>query len=203
MATRMDIAVVEVPVGGIEAARPWPVYWSAIWVGALTSVAMALLLGLLAAAVGAEPAGARLGPEDLGVADLVAAVCAAFFSFVAGGWAASRVAGVRDAETGALHGAIAWLVAVPIILVLVALGAGSLFGVWYSGLAGTQAWVPPAPAGGAAGAELAREAAGGALTALLIGLIGAVLGGWLGSGETMNPYEIRRRAHARSAMPIP
>ena len=39
-----------------------------------------------------------------------------------------------------LHGAIVWLVGVPLLLMLAALGAGSFFGGWYSGLAGTPAW---------------------------------------------------------------
>jgi hypothetical protein len=199
----MDVAIVEVPVGSSEALRPWPVYWTAVWVGSLTSVALALLFGLLAAAIGAEPVGGRLGPEDLGFADLAAAVCGAFFAFVAGGWVASRIAGIRTAETGALHGALAWLLSVPMLLVLVALGAGTLFGVWYAGLAGTPAWVATPPASGPAAAELAREAAGGALTALLIGLVGAAIGGWLGSGESMNPFDYRERARLRSALPMP
>jgi hypothetical protein len=199
----MDVAIVEMPVGSADVPQPWRVYWTAVWVGALTSIALALLFGLLAAAIGAEAVGGRLGPEDLGVGDLVAAVCGAFFAFVAAGWVASRIAGIRTAETGALHGALAWLVAVPLLLVLAALGAGSLFGVWYSGLAGTPAWAAAPAATAPAAAELAREAAGGALTALLIGLVGAVLGGWLGTGESMNPYDYRDRARARSAMPTP
>jgi hypothetical protein len=199
----MDVAIVEVPVGSVEASAPWPVYWTAVWVGALTSVALALLFGLLSAAIGAEPVGGRLGPEDLGFADLAVAVCSAFFAFVVAGWAASRIAGIRTAETGALHGALVWLVAVPLLLVLVAFGASSLFGVWYSGLAGTPAWAASPPASGPEAAELAREAAGGALTALLIGLVGGVIGGWLGSGESMNPFDYRERARARSAMPMP
>jgi hypothetical protein len=161
---------------------PWPVRWSAVWVGALTGIAMALLLGLLAVALGAY-GGGRLGPEDLGLGDLIAAVGGAFFSFVAGGWVAARLGGWRYAEPAALHGAIAWLVALPLLIMLIALGAGSLFGAWWTGLAGAPAWATPRAT--AAAAELAQEAAGGALTALLLGLVGSVLGGWLGSGAPM------------------
>lgn len=184
MATRRDYTLRDV----------WPVRWSAVWVGALTGLATALLLGLLAVALGAYDAGGRLGPEDLGFGDLVAAVGGAFFSFVAAGWVTARLAGWRDPEPAALHGAIAWLVALPLLLMLVALGAGSLFGAWYAGLAGTPPWAS-APATGATAAELAQEAAGGALTALLLGLIGSVLGGWLGSGAPMSiDQPLRRRA---------
>jgi hypothetical protein len=174
------------------------VYWSSVFVGALSAVAVALILGLLAGAIeGYDLVRGRPSAADLGLGDLIAVVCGAFFSFVAGGWIAARIAGVRRAETGALHGAIAWLVATPMLLVLVALGAGTMFGTWYAGLAGTPAWAtpPPTPANAA---ELMQEAAGGALTALLLGLMGAVLGGWFGSGETMNPAGYFRRRTSRS-----
>ena len=186
MSIRADVAVVEIPVGVSAATAAWPVHWSAVWVGSLASIAIALLLGLLGTAFGAHSLGARLGPEDLTIGTLVALVCGAFFSFVAGGWATARIAGIRRADTAALHGAIAWLVAIPLLMVLVALGAGSLFGMWYSGLAGTPAWAAH-PAVGPEAAALARRSAGGAATALLIGLVGAVLGGWLGSDEPMDP----------------
>lgn len=193
MATRSDVEIIELPVGADPAVRPWPVYWSAVWVGALASIAMALLFGLVAVAFGAHAANGRLGPEDLGVGDLVAAVAGAFFAFVVGGWTASRIAGLRRAESAALHGAITWLVSVPLLLVLIALGAGSLFGVWYTGLAGTPVWAAAPPATGPEAAKLAREAAGGAVTALFLGLVGAVLGGWFASGEPMRFSHYRRR----------
>jgi hypothetical protein len=188
MAKRMeDVTTVELPVGSPATTAGWPVYWSSVFVGALTAVAVALMLGLLAGAIeGYDVVRGRPSAADLGVGDLIAVVCGAFFSFVAGGWVAARIAGLRRADTGALHGAIAWLVAVPMLLVLVALGAGTMFGTWYAGLAGTPAWVTPARAPADA-AEMMQEAAGGALTALLLGLMGGVLGGWFGSGEAMNP----------------
>ena len=194
MATRVDVGIVEVPVAYSRTSAAWPVYWSAVFVGALAAVAITILIGLLSVAFGAYDVGAggRFGPEALGVGDLVAAVCGAFFSFVAGGWIASRIAGLRTAEPAMLHGAVVWLVALPLTLLLVALGAGGLFGAWYTGLGGTPAWATAPPPGPRA-AQLAREAAGGAATALLIGLVGAAIGGWLGSGEPMHPTYYRTR----------
>ena len=89
-----------------------------------------------------------------------------------------------------LHGAIAWLIAVPIVFLLIALGARSFFGGWYGGLAGTPVWAAP---GTPVAAKAAREAAGGAATALLLGLVGAVVGGWMGSGEPMTFTHYRSR----------
>ena len=192
MATRREYSIRET----------WPVRWSAVWVGALTGIATALMLGLLAIALGAYASnGGRLGPEDLGIGDLIAAVCGSFFAYVAAGWVAGRLAGFRDPEPAALHGAIAWLTALPLLLVLASIGAGSLFGAWQTGLAGTPAWVTPPPTTKEA-AELAREAAGGALTALLLGLVGSVLGGWLASGAPMsieNPLRGRARRASQTA----
>jgi hypothetical protein len=180
----MDVAVVEVPVGTAQAA-PWAVEWSAVWVGTLGALAGALVISLVAIAVGAyDPAlGGRLVRAELGFAELVASLAAAFFSFVVGGWLASRIAGLRHAEPAMLHGAVVWLLTLPILVLLIGLGAGVYFGAWYGGLAAPGA-VPPVEADPEA-AEAARQAALGALTALLTGLVGAVLGGWLGSGEPM------------------
>jgi hypothetical protein len=193
-----DVATVELPVGSPATTYGWPVYWSSVLVGALSAVTVALMLGLLAGAIeGYDLVRGQPSAEDLGVGDLIAVVCGAFFSFVAGGWIAARIAGVRRADTGALHGAIAFLVAVPMLLVLVALGAGTMFGSWYAGLGGTPVWATPPPAPVNA-AEMMQEAAGGTLTALLLGLMGAVLGGWFGSGETMNPSGYFQRRPVRT-----
>jgi hypothetical protein len=94
-----------------------------------------------------------------------------------------------------LHGAIAWLVAVPILLLLSALGASAYFGTWYGGLAGTPAWVTPVAAAtqDPAAAIAARNAAVAAVTALLLGLVGGVIGGWMASGEPMTFTYYRTR----------
>jgi hypothetical protein len=126
---------------------------------------------------------------------LLWSVLAAFLSFAAGGWAAAKVAGLSRSETAMLHGAIAWLVAVPILLTLAALGASAYFGTWYGGLAGTPAWVTPAAAAtqDPAAAIAARNAAVAAVTSLLLGLVGGVIGGWMGSGEPMTFTHYRTR----------
>jgi hypothetical protein len=168
----------------------WPINWSAIWVGVLSALAVALIISLCGAALGAQ----QLGPggkiakwSDVGVAALVFAVVGSFFSFVVGGWVAGKINGFRHAETDMLHGAIVWLVAIPLLVVLGAVGAGSLFGGWYAGLAGVPVWVTPTNvAADPTAAAAARNAALLAVTALLIGLVGSVLGGWLASGEPMS-----------------
>jgi hypothetical protein len=177
----------------------WPVYWSAIWVGALSALAALVIFGLVGTALGAhqlDPASrfVRWGGERFGVLALVFSVFGAFLSFVIGGWVAGKIAGLRRSEPAMLHGAIVWLAALPILLLAVTIGGAGLFGAWYGGLAGTPAWsaVTSGPVDPNAGA-MARNAALGAVTALLLGLMGGVIGGWLSSGEPMTLTHYRTR----------
>lgn len=216
----------------------WPVNWSAVWVGTLAALAVALILGLIGIAVGAH----LLGPENrvvdlhkMSIGALIFSVCAAFFAFVAGGWTAGKIAGILRSEPAMVHGAIVWLVAVPLLLVLASITGGSFFGGWYAGLAGTPAWGSPAglpferpePPGSSATEperaqyrsamdeysrnvqtwkketpKAARNSALGAVTALLLGLVGSVLGSWMASGEPMNFTYYRTRHHATNRVPV-
>jgi hypothetical protein len=143
-----------------------------------------------------------------------------------GGWVAGKIGGIRRSEPAMLHGAIMWLVTVPMLMILAALGAGSYFGGWYGGLAGSPSWAAPAaapfdrpePPGPMASPQehaqyaanradyeakvkewrdatprATRNAALGAVTALLLGLVGSVIGGWLASGEPMTFTYYRTR----------
>jgi hypothetical protein len=180
-----------------EAFFPWPLAWSAVWVGTLSAVALALIFGLVAIAVGAHRVGQPFGTwREVGFLALIFSVFGSFLAFVLGGWVAAKVAGVRRSETAMLHGAIVWLVAVPILMVLASMGAVSYLGGWYGGLAG----LPPAAAAQAyataqdpAAGLAARNAALAAVTALLLGLMGGVVGGWMGSGEPMTFTHYRTR----------
>ncbi|MEX2220750.1 MAG: hypothetical protein WEG40_03035 [Candidatus Rokuibacteriota bacterium] len=192
-----------VTYNGQETFFPWPVSWSAVWVGTLAAVALALILGLVAIAVGAHRVGQPFTTwRDVGLLTLAFSVFGSFLAFAVGGWTAAKVAGARRSETAMLHGAIAWLVAVPILMVLASMGAATYLGGWYGGLAG----MPPAAAAQAfaasqdpAVAMAARNAALAAVTALLLGLMGGVIGGWMGSGEPMTFTHYRTR-RARAAV---
>jgi len=171
-----------------DGVRPWPVAWSAIWVGALAALAAALLFGLIGVSVGAHQLGQRVTKwSEFGFGALLFSVGGAFFAFVIGGWVAAKIAGLRRAENASLQGAIVWLVAVPLLLILAAFGAASFFGGWYGGLAGTPIWASSTKvAADPNAAVMARNAALGSITALLLGLVGSVVGGWLASGEPMS-----------------
>lgn len=199
------------------------VNWTAVWVGALAAFSALLVFGLVGIALGAHLAGPENRVVDLHrlasgsmIWSLVFSICSAFFAFVIGGWVAGKVAGILHAEPGMLHGAIAWVVAVPILLGAAALGAGSSYAGWYGGLnaasgSANAPFVRPEPLNANPTAEeithyrtqqaeyaqqvrqwneetprAIRNSALGALTMLLLGLIGAVIGGWMASGEPMN-----------------
>ncbi|ALA58293.1 hypothetical protein [Nitrospira moscoviensis] len=186
---------------GAANSKAWPLYWGAIWVGALASIAAVLLFGLIGIAVGAHQVGKQaVRMSDITFAGLVFSVAGAFFSFVIGGWVAATIAGLRRAETASLQGSIVWLVALPLLLVFAALGAGGFFGGWYGGLAGTPVWASGSAATADPDAAIAaRNSALGAMTALLIGLIGAVIGGWFASGEPMTVTAQRAKPELRQA----
>src|SRR5215471_21528324 len=119
-----------------ERLVPWFLSWSGVFSGALAALALLLVFGLTAIAVGAHRIGQHHASwHEFHLITLVFSVFGSFLSFVLGGWAAARVTGTRRAETAMLHGAIAWLVTVPGLLFFAALGAGGYLGAWYGGLA--------------------------------------------------------------------
>jgi hypothetical protein len=170
----------------------WPVAWTAIWVGALTALAVGLIIGLLGFALGANEVARTVDWGKLRLISAIFAVGGAFFAFVAGGWTAARIAGIRRSEPAMLHGAIVWLVTLPLLLALAAVGVSGHWGGWYGGL-GAMA---PLTSGVAADPDLAEATRNNALAtvvALLLGLIGSVIGGWMASGEPMTFTHYRRR----------
>jgi hypothetical protein len=173
--------------------RPWPV-WSAIWIGALSALAVGLLIGLIGYAIGAHQLTAPRSTtfRNVRLLTTVFNVAGAFFAFVAGGWVAAKVAGLRRAEPAILHGVIAWLVTIPMMLLLAALGATAMYGGWYGGVVAGPAWVAVPPMTPEL-AEAVRNGAMAAVIALLLGLIGSAVGGWMASGEPMRVSYYRRR----------
>lgn len=205
-----------------DVGAPWPVYWSGVWVGTLTATALIFIFGLFGMALGLHlvgPSKAVLDWKTVAWGGLILTVVGAFLSFVASGWVTSRIAGIRRAEPAMLHGAITWLVAIPLLFLLAGHGAAAYMGDWYGGLSPNHpAWAQPKvsipPPGTAADSEPAkvqteeeaqaaragRNAALGLATALLLGLMGSVIGGWLGSGEpmTLSDWRARERSGART-----
>jgi hypothetical protein len=174
--------------------RPWPI-WSAVWVGALAALAVGLIIGLIGFAVGAhEMAAPRFTTwKNVKFITAIFNICGAFFAFVVGGWIAARIAGLRRAEPAMLHGAVVWLLAIPMLLVLAAFGATSHWGGWYGALGGTPAWATAVSPADPEAARAFRNTALVTVAAMLLGLVGSVIGGWMASGEPMSLTYYRRR----------
>jgi hypothetical protein len=161
-------------------------------VGALTALAVGLIIGLLGFALGANEAARYVDWKKVRLVSVIFSIGGAFFAFVAGGWAAARIAGIRRSEPAILHGAIVWLLTLPLLLAVAAVGASGHFGGWYGGLSGMPSWTAAA----AADPDLAMATRNNALAtavALLLGLVGGVLGGWMASGEPMTFTHHRKR----------
>ena len=167
----------------------WPVNWSAVWVGALAALAAAIVFGLLSTAVGAQAVKSITSWKTISRVDVALTIAAAFFAFVIGGWTAGKIAGFRHAEPSILHAAVAWLVALPLLAMQVVFGSGGAYGGWYGGIVTS----PFVPAAAAASPDAVRNTALAALTVVLLGLVGSVVGGWMASGEPMSVTHHRQR----------
>jgi hypothetical protein len=109
----MDIVRREVEARPIERYQEpwvaWPVAWNAIWVGALAALAAALIIGLLGVALGAHelvPPRRVVRVRDFGFGAALFSVVGALLAFGAGGWVASKIAGLRRAVAGEARDAV-------------------------------------------------------------------------------------------------
>ena len=175
----------------------WHLSWGSVFVGALAGLVAAVLFSLIALAVGAHKAvdDRILKWADLGPVTIIFSVLGAFFASVIGAWVAAKMSGARRAEPAILHGVAAWLVSMGIVLLFAAhSGASTLGGGYLGGLTPPGA---PAPATTPVDPNTAiaiRNAAVGSILGILIGLMGAVVGGWFASGEPMNVNYYRTRS---------
>jgi hypothetical protein len=175
----------------------WHLGWSSVFVGALAGLVAAVLFSLIALAVGAHKAvdDRILKWADLGPVTIIFSVFGAFLASVIGAWVAVKMSGARRAEPAILHGVAAWLVTMGIVLLFAALsGAHTLGGGYLGGLTPPGAPAPTTAPVDPNTAIAIRNAAAGSILGILIGLMGAVVGGWFASGEPMSVNYYRTRA---------
>jgi hypothetical protein len=175
----------------------WHLDRDAVWTGALAMLVAGAMFSLIAVAVGAQKA---INPgvlkwADVGFWTIAFSVFGAFLASAIGAWVAGRMSGARLAEPAILHGVVAWLVLMGIVMLFAALaGAHTYAGGYLGNLTPPGA---PAPTTGAAvdpNAALAiRNAALGSVLGILIGLMGAVVGAWIASGEPLGSLTHYRR----------
>jgi len=132
------------PEGG--PALPSRISWGAVLAGGGVAAAIAAMLNVLGAAVGATTVDAvgRATPDaaSLGVGAAVWLVVANTIALAVGGYTAARLSGTADGTDGVLHGLAVWAVAF--------LVSATLLGSLVAGLASTAASTASGVAGGAA-----------------------------------------------------
>ena len=204
------------------AAATWQrLHWSAIWAGLLGALATLFFLSLLGAAVGltgmnAATAAAQGGPPaDAGRNSAIWEGFSALCAFLVGGYLASRIANLADGNWSALHGAMVFLLGLPILLWLAGQGLGAVLGTFSSiaggfsasgqaaansaqdaaQQAGSAARANPTAVGEAAAAL--RNGAWATLIGSLLGLGASTLGGMLGADELRRLTRRDRREYRR------
>ena len=178
------------------------VRWGPIIAGFLTALTTLLLLSLLGLAIGlssvdAGAAAARgAAPPDAGRNAAIWGAFSGIIAFLVGGYVAGRTAAVFDRNWGMFNGAMVFLLAVPITLLLAGLGLGGILGTLGSFASALN--IQPSMVQGAANqaqqaapnmqpidvartAETLRNGAWGTLIGLLLGLGASALGGALGT----------------------
>lgn len=181
------------------------VRWGPIVAGLVTALTTLLLLSLVGLAVGltaidAERAARDGGiPLSAGTGTALWGAITALLAFGLGGFVAGRTGAIFDRGWGALNGALVFLVAVPLIIMLAGSGIGGVLGSlgnYASGLnispqqiqqaagqvqnqaQGQAQQVTPQQIGQAA--ENARNGAWGVVIGLILGLVASTLGGMFG-----------------------
>ena len=160
----------------------WPVYWGPVILGAMSAVVATVLFGLIGTAIGAH----KIGTEGR----ISSWSGIGFAGLVFGAWAAVRVAGIRRSEPAMLHGAIIWVAAVFVMFVVAGM-SGAIWSGWFASLAPTPIPALPGQAVDPNVAIAARNGALAAAAALLIGLMGSVIGAWVACGEPMTVRSYR------------
>jgi hypothetical protein len=174
------------------------VRWAAVWAGLVTALTATVMFGLLGVAVGltsitARQAQAAAPTQDAAMISGAWAAAAGVLAFLAGGFVAGRLAGVLDRSSGAWNGALVFVAAVPISLLLATGGFTALAGTLGNfasalnidlsqvlGTAQAAATQAQDAASQAQTAEHARNAAWLTLAGLLLGLAASTAGGAAG-----------------------
>lgn len=113
------------------AVAPTHVGWGPIWAGVLTAFGLMFLLSILALAAGMTVVEFNGDPTADVPVDLVAMIVTGLFlavAFFAGGFVASWTAALVDEGPAILHGFLVWALAIVLVVVMAALGAGGVLG---------------------------------------------------------------------------
>ena len=159
------------------------VNWGAVWGGLLTAIGLFILMSVLATAIGITAT--QETAVDAGDASRIGGVVSAvlaLLAFFVGGYVAGNMSG-GDGGAGALNGFLVWALALVLILILAAFGAGAAFGTL------AQNFGPVAVDPGAV-AEDAQSAAWIAFISLALAATAATLGGLMSAATDDHDHAV-------------
>jgi len=102
--------------------------WGPIWAGLLVALGIFFLLSLAAIAVGLQAAPGAQAVDDAGLAAVIVTSVIALAAFFLGGYVSSWSAGLTNPARSALNGFLVWAAWLVVVLLLAALGLGSIVG---------------------------------------------------------------------------
>ena len=161
------------------------VNWGAVWGGLLTAIGLFILMSVLATAIGITAT--QETAVDAGDASRIGGVVSAvlaLLAFFAGGYVAGNMSG-GDGGAGALNGFLVWALALVLILILAAFGAGAAFGTLAENFGPVSVDVDPGTV-----AEGAQSAAWIAFISLALAATAATLGGLMGAATDDHDHAV-------------
>ena len=153
--------------------------WGPVFAGFFVALSLSVLLGVLGVAFGIQLASPTGAAEVSGTGAAIWAAVVLIVSFFVGGWLAARTTAISTPEVGLIHGVAVWAVTIAVLLVLGALGIAGVVSV-VTGQGGPAT----APAAPGSALSLAQGAAWGTFIAMLLGLVAAAIGGYVGGKNT-------------------
>lgn len=183
------------------------VRWGAVIAGIFAALSLLVVLFVLGAAIGLSAYDAGDQPRSFAIGATWWAAVSSLIAFAFGGWVAARTAAVRGPSNGMLNGAMVWAVAIPLSLMMFTSGVASMLGTAANvssnvaanpqvsssvqqqqdqlqsdaRQASAQLQAQITPQNLQRTSEHGARAAWGTLASLLLGLIAASVGGWVGA----------------------
>ena len=180
------------------------VRWAAVLTGLVVALVTVTLLSVLGLAIGFTTitSGNIAGTLEPGTG--VWSAISILIALVVGGWAAARTAAVPGRANGALNGAMVWVATTLLVFGLLGSGLATLAAVAGSIVTtGMQLAAPltdPAAANAPGLFYAGSIAAWGTLLLLLLGLVAATLGGFLGARSVTDLTTTYVLPHERIAL---
>jgi hypothetical protein len=167
--------------------------WGPILAGLFASLTTLVVLGVLGLAVGLTSYDAGDPLSNFGLGAGIWSAVSTILAFLVGGWLAARTAATQGRNSGVLHGAMVWVVAIPLVLYLLSSGLGALLNTAGNVAATAAAAVAPAAA------AIAEDAATPAAQATVQDVGASVQATVSAVGEQVTPETVENATETASS----